>query len=425
MVAQAPISEAATPFIEPEVPRSGDPFRWITIFSIAILAIALGCAAVTALSTFPLIEGWYEALLFLQKHGLRPYSDVEFVLPPMTILLYHFYDSISHSEFAITKMLGLGLTLVNCAILCIWLCRQVTKPAAILASVLMFVVLTAEPLYAASDYHDLVQFFVTMAVVITLTSPSFRVSPNITILLLSDALLGAIAQALFLTKQNVGLGVGAALAFLLVARIVASVVRGRGREVPVTLARLGTFVAAFFVTGWLILRATGIQDSYFHFVSYLIGIQSKGSAVFAATRLLHDPNNNTELLPGFLLGVGLIFLYLLLQYLLQLKSAGLLSKVSLLGDRFPTRYLTIGKVVGAAAITLYIFKLALDQMIAQDPIWLWNFWPTIFTVAAFIIDIFSTTSVLAGGTGVQWLRTGLWLSVSRVSCLPQFSIRIA
>jgi hypothetical protein len=402
---QSTLPDAPLPLVEPTVQHQS--FTSVVGCSLLILLVALACAVVTTLSTLPLIEGWYESLLYLDKHGIKPYVDAEFLLPPMILVLYRFYDSVSHSDFAVTKLLGLALTFVNCALLYAWLRRQVSNAAAILSSVITFVIITTEPAYATADYHDLVQFFVTIVVIVSLAPQSFREKPSAVKVLVLDLILGASAQALFLTKQNVGLGVALTIGLLIVRR--------RGRGFVLAAARVAVYVSAFLAAGFFIVKVAGIQQSYFQFIRFIISIQSKGSPFFAATRLLHDPNNNAELLPGFELAVLATFLYLVGRYLWQLRTAGLATVTSILGSRFPERYVKIARVVIVALVTIYVFKAALEQMIAQDPIWLYNFWPTIFTVAAFLIDIFSTLATVFGGSGIPWIRSSSWLAVTRVT----------
>ena len=104
---------------------------------IAFFASILG-ALVVATHLLPLTDGWYEVLIFLESKGLHPYSDVEFILPPITPLFYAAMDALTGSNLAAHKIIGVFLSLFDAGLIYIWLVRANGKAASLLTAFAFF-----------------------------------------------------------------------------------------------------------------------------------------------------------------------------------------------------------------------------------------------------------------------------------------------
>lgn len=390
-------------------------FYWLNVFISLVLVVATACAAVTATSTLPITEGWYESLIFFEKHGLMPYTNIEFVLPPMTIVYFRIFDFLTGSNFFGTKLLGVGLTLINCGLLFVWLGNVYSKSAVALSAAISFVILTTYPVYIASDYHDLGQFFTTVFLIIALYSGLYRNSSHKIRLLFLTLFLGASAQTVFLTKQNIGLGIVGAYLLFSIVYTAAFIFKKKWADLTRTLLNLMAFVTAFLLTGVLLLRVARVSQPYFSFIHYLLTIQSKGSPLYAATRLLHDTNNIALLLPAFVLSTAAVFLFFSWRYLLQITLAGNVTTPNFSNLPIPSSYFTLAKAIIFITIPLIGFKFALDQMLEQDTVLLWNYWPSIFALSSYLVDVFITISAAIGGPRVPGIEGSSQVSFARIT----------
>lgn len=365
---------------------SDQPFRWITILAFVVMVGTALSAALIAITSFPITEGWYETLIFLQKHGFQPYKDVEFVLPPMTILYFRILDFLTHNNFAANKLVGVVIALLDAGLIFIWLRRLTSVTAAALAATLAFAIATSVPYYTAADYHDLDQCFMTITLILLLDSALYapgRLTRRAVALLIAA---GVAAQALFLTKQNVGLGLSGAYTLYIFARGIGRLAARQYATALHLLMQLAIFLVSFLAAGTALLRIADVHQGYFSFVRYLAGIQSKGSALYIATRLLHDTNNYSLIWPALMLATFGILLVLAGQYLVQTAKGEGYTVDLLAGGPLP-RYAAIIARALLLLVPFFAFKATVDAIVSQDPIWLWNFWPGILAMTGYFTDV--------------------------------------
>ena len=123
-------------------------------------------------------------------------------------------------------------------------------------------------------------------------------------LLLTVIGAGVMAGLLFLTKQNVGLIVAVAFSVFLVG---SSAVHGVATRSLRTALPQALYAVAFWsgIAGSIaLLVSVAVPDvSVVAFCKLLLSIHSKGSPLYAATRIVHDVNNVKILVSAFALAV--------------------------------------------------------------------------------------------------------------------------
>lgn len=372
-------------------PHQKDGGRIVGIIAILMFSIAMAGAFFVSVTSFPFTDGWYETLVFLEKHGLQPYNSLEFVLPPMTIVDFRIIDWLTHSNFAADRLIGVFITFLDAALLFAWMRRFTATAAAAFASAALFVLMTAEPLYIPGDYHDIVQLFLTTALILLIrpslyddTKPDARSTAEV-------ALSGVVIQLLLLTKQNVGLGTF--LGYLAILGCMALMaIQKRNKALAVKAATYaGTYVIAFALTGMLFLAVSvpGLPAWTLYKSFFLVG--SKGSPLYAGTRLLHDPNNFVTIWPAFLIAAVIVLILFAQKYLVQrLGQADLQG--TLLDDPSFKRYSRITVSLALAVVPIIATLYLCGSIVQADNVWLWNFWPCIVVFTCYFLDLFSLVS---------------------------------
>ncbi|NDE89983.1 MAG: hypothetical protein EB059_02430 [Alphaproteobacteria bacterium] len=273
----------------------------IGLFCLLAFAVLLACLSATRI--LPISDGWYEALIYLEAHGRRAYADLDFPLPPMTLVFYRFLDAIAHGSFALNKIIGVGMSLLNAGIVFYWLRSERSVLASLLGAVLLFVIETTFPVYLARDYHTLVTLF-TIPCLWLMGRAAAMMDEKLRTSFWAAIGAGAATWMLFMTKQNVGLMLG--FAFVAAWMLNSAIASMKKRQPRYTLSLLG--IVASYVAGLGI--GALLFFSIFHppvpisdLISNLLSIDSKGNPIYVLTRIFHDPNNANVISTGFLFGV--------------------------------------------------------------------------------------------------------------------------
>jgi hypothetical protein len=292
---------------------------WASLVGLILAAIL---AALVATHVFPLTDGWYDSLVYLERHGRRTYADLDFALPPMTVMFYRFLAWVTGDHIALGRLAGVGLSLLNAALAGILVARSMKLATAIAAALLLFIIETTFPVYLARDYHSLVTFFSLLCihVMFAATSAESRMRTAL------SAGCGAIVWLLFMTKQNVGLVVGMAFGATLAVRLLTSLLAPAGQR---RLGRRYAIDIVAFIAGLgLAIGLTMILDPFAvglsELIAGLVSVHSKGSVLYIATRALHDPSNASILVSGgtmALFGLAAIASLQVAQRLLPLLSS--------------------------------------------------------------------------------------------------------
>ncbi len=270
---------------------------------LGLFVLACGAAAVCAVRVMPFTDGWYETLVFLENHGRKVYADLDFPLPPMTLVFYRLLEALTDGVLAANKLIGVGLSAAVAIFTGLWLRRHVGTVAAIAAATGTLLIETTFPVYIARDYHTLVALF-TLASIAAMTAT--ETSAGTRMRLLSAAFAGALCWLLFMTKQNVGLVVGAAFVaahVLLLGQGLLPGPQSRGGRtarilmLPLFLAGILIGVGLF---GFVFQPPSGLMD----LVTSLVSTQSKGSPIYVATRIVHDPGNVATIVRAVLMATA-------------------------------------------------------------------------------------------------------------------------
>ncbi len=365
--------------------------RVVIAIAAIIMLVAFVGAVIVCLTSLPITEGWYETLIYLEKHGLKAYSTAAFVLPPVTILDFRLLDFITRSNFAANRLIGLLVTLLDAGMLFYWLRQFVSISAAAFASAFIFTIMTTQPIYIPGDYHDIVQLFLTIGLWLLLTPAIFDKSPLKTATLVRIIAAGAIVQMLLLTKQNVGLMLFIGFAILLVANFLRSAAT-KAFSSTKKIAVLGiAYTLAFTLTGIIFLKLFDPSSSFWsRYVSFFL-IGSKGSAFYASTRIIHDGNNLQTIVPGFLIAAFIsltitAFLYIKKRIQIQKNAASAIGSLSIISE-IRSNSLTILLALSPIILTLIV----LNGILSASNIFLWDLWPCIFTFTCYFLDIITTS----------------------------------
>ncbi len=283
----------------------------INIFIAFLFALSALSAFVVAVHVLPLTDGWYETLIYLKDKGLQPYRDVEFVLPPMTLVFYDFLDLVSGNNIALHKMLGVVLSIANAAMVYLWLKGSSGRAASFASAFLFFLLETTFPIYLARDYHSLVSFFTILCLALLLPELKGPSQKGMRGMFLGGLAAGTAVQLLFLTKQNLGLLLFIAVIFThLAAGLIVKKASSRGKNFLPHLIFITGYGLAFFAAGAALIHVLvpymGISDFY----RSLMNVESKGSPLYMITRVFHDTSNVYIITRAF---IGFILIVLFLQ----------------------------------------------------------------------------------------------------------------
>jgi hypothetical protein len=230
------------------VPLKATYVRVIVTTSAAAFFLSTVLALLVATRSLPLTDGWYESLNYLASRGLRPYREIEFLLPPVTPLFFSLLDALTGRNLAWHKIIGVLLSLFNSWLIFVWLRRTHGASGSFIAAFVFFLIETTGPAYIARDYHSLVTTF-TVCCLILMMSPPFGEKGFSGRLILLAGLAGVSAQFLFMTKQTVGLLIPMGFScFLAISGIIHATLARRVRLLLPQAVYLAAFVGTVLVS---------------------------------------------------------------------------------------------------------------------------------------------------------------------------------
>lgn len=371
-------------------PQAFQGLSWVASLSWVLLGFSVIGAVLVALACFPISEGWYEALIFLDHHGLRPYRDVEFLLPPVVILFFRFLDHVTHENFALNKIIGIVVALVDAGLIYYWIRKRFSALTASVVATLAFVVNTTMPSYTAADYHDLDQGFTTLTLILLLSDSLSGIWSASRARLLTLLGAGVALQFLLMTKQNIGVVVAGAYFAYMLWSVCAAFWSHRVVAALQNIADIALVAATFLLTGPFILWLANVQEGYIPFLKYLSSTQSKGSPLYFATRIVHDSNNYNLVWPPIVFATFVAIWTLAFQYVVPLWKSRGYTVESFTGGRIPAAYIEVAKWALLMYIPYKIFLVLFGNIATQDPMSLWDVWPSQIAMTGLLVDIIFT-----------------------------------
>lgn len=305
-------------------PRSVESDLWVR-FLVGSLFFGFVLCSVFALiictHVFPLTEGWYESIVYLNERGRETYRDVDFVLPPMTMAFYHFMHATIGNGIAAHKIFGVLFTILISFLVGIFAARKSGVYGGAFASFFYILLTTTFATYLPRDYHQILDFFLVLALTVLFDRQGPFFVPGSLKTVFMSGLGGALTMAAFATKQNVGLLLWVAVTLALSLAAGFSFLAGRRRAGGGYLLNTGAFGLGSALAALLIYLALGPDMTIGEFYGQFLSVESKGSPLYVGLRILHDNNN------VIIIRLGIIISSLsLLVVAISVKMAPLFSK---------------------------------------------------------------------------------------------------
>ena len=339
-----------------------------------LFVLATVVAAVCAVRVMPFTDGWYETLVYLEAHGRKAYADLDFPLPPMTLVFYRALEVITHGVLAANKLIGVGLSAIVAGITGLWVSKYAGTLAGIAAAAIAVLVETTFPVYIARDYHTLVALF-SLASIATMTE-AVGTLPRVRRYGLLIA-AGILSWLLFMTKQNVGLVVVAGFVTCQMAITGVCVITRRGwpefRDCLMSFVLYTAGVALGIAIFMMVFQPPGGLNAL---LNALVSTQSKGAPIYFATRIIHDTGNVSTMIRAFLMAASSAVGLAVLGYARNELAAE--------AGKLPPILRSIGRVmIFLAAATIFLVNVILRR----DAWTTFDFLATA-AIAAFLYDAF-------------------------------------
>jgi hypothetical protein len=275
--------------------------KYIFILSTLLLFTALFVAA----RSFPIVEGWHEALIFFKQKGRVIYNDTEFLLPPMVYWFAELRHVFVGESFLGNRIIGLLLNIANALLFFVWLKRYFLSPAALFGSFFYLLVTLSSPAFIPRDYHNLVDFFLLLTVNAIWYIASSIEGRTYFKVASTAYILGTLIGLVFLTKQNAGFVLFVFLLFGII--LFAGSARKTLSRSTILISLIGYGLGAGATIVFAAVLMFGQPDPL-GFLARFILVESKGGAGQIAFRFISDPYNRKILIASIVCGSILFFI---------------------------------------------------------------------------------------------------------------------